>query len=209
MDLSALKLAVELVLLPSRGRAMREAPLPAGVQLLLRIAAGDETAETKAAVSIERPAKLVRDASAFFIEQMLLFPEADSYRVLGAAQDATATELRQHMALLIRWLHPDTNAAETRTIFVNRVNRAWDDLKTPERRQAYDKVMLAYAASPRSGNRLRKSGAGRANRQDGTLASQGGSHDTDRRSRDVLLREQGDHWEFLRRALSFFRQPKP
>ena len=50
---------------------------------------------------------MVREASAFFIEQILLGPDADSYRVLGADRNAAAAELRRNMALLLRWLHPD------------------------------------------------------------------------------------------------------
>ena len=42
------------------------------------------------------------------------------------------------MALLMRWLHPDKDLEGRRSMFVNRVTRAWDDLKTADRRAAYD-----------------------------------------------------------------------
>ena len=55
----------------------------------------------------------LREAAAFYIEQILLHPDADHYRVLGAQPDASTAELRRNMALLIRWLHPDhKNGAE-------------------------------------------------------------------------------------------------
>ena len=50
---------------------------------------------------------MVRLAATFFIEQILFAPHADSYRVLGASPQASASELRRNVALLLRWLHPD------------------------------------------------------------------------------------------------------
>jgi curved DNA-binding protein CbpA len=85
----------------------------------------------------------VSAAAAFFIEQILLFPGADSYRVLGARQAATAGELRRNMALLLRWLHPDLDPKGERSIFAGRVTKAWEDLKTPERRAVYDREQRA------------------------------------------------------------------
>jgi curved DNA-binding protein CbpA len=98
---------------------------------------------------VGRPAELVRMASAFFIEQLLLHPEADSYRVLGADRSATASELRRNMALLLRWLHPDVDRRGARSMFAGRVTGAWETLKTPERRAAYDKDRSTREATPR------------------------------------------------------------
>jgi hypothetical protein len=44
------------------------------------------------------------------------------------------------MALLLRWLHPDSDRHEQRVVFAARVTRAWNDLKTNERRVAYDRL---------------------------------------------------------------------
>jgi hypothetical protein len=151
MDAPALRAAIELSLMPSRVRILRDSPLPDGVPVLLRIAAGDEVAEREAAASLDRPAQVVRDASVFYIEQLLLYPEADSYRVLGADPKAPTAELRQNMAHLIRWLHPDKNPIDEQAVFVNRVNRAWDDLKTPDRREAYDRLLASRSLPKRHG----------------------------------------------------------
>jgi hypothetical protein len=70
------------------------------VLILVRIAAGDEEATREAAESAGRPRYVVREAAAFFIEQVLLHPGADSYRVLGARPEAPYGELRRNMALL-------------------------------------------------------------------------------------------------------------
>ena len=69
----------------------------------------------------------------------MFYPEADSYRVLGATAEASKSELRRNMALLLRWLHPDHDPQGARSVFANRVTRAWNDLKTQERRAAYDR----------------------------------------------------------------------
>lgn len=137
MDGAILNAAIELLHLPSRVRSMRAAPLPDGILLLLSIATGDEKAMLKACELTGRPRETIREAVTFFIEQILFAPGADSYRVLGVDPSASTAELRRNMALLIRWLHPDHIHAE-RTIFVGRITLAWNDLKTADRRAAYD-----------------------------------------------------------------------
>jgi DnaJ domain len=131
-------MAIELLHIPSRVRIARTEPLPAGVELLLRIAAGEAEAERTAIASAGRPRDLIRHAAIFFIEQVLLCPNSDSYRVLGTDSQASSGELRRNMALLIKWLHPDQDPEGQRSMFASRVIRAWDDLKTPKRRASYD-----------------------------------------------------------------------
>ena len=145
--LEALRIALDLMHVPTRVRHVRAAPLPEGVPFLLRIAAGDPEAECEALRLVDRPAADIRDAAAFFVEQILFAPGADSYRILGASPDASAVELRRNMALLMRWLHPDSDANENRSVFVGRVTDAWDNVKTAERRAAYDGRVSVSGAS--------------------------------------------------------------
>jgi hypothetical protein len=156
MDAQAVRVAIDLVQVPSRVRLVRGEPLPDGVLTVLRIAAGDETAEIEAAEAVGRPRELVRKAAAFFIEQILLGPNSDSYRVLGADRNATAAELRRNMALLLRWLHPDVDRKGLRSMFAGRVTQAWGTLKTPDRRAAYDRESAARARSRASGRARKK-----------------------------------------------------
>jgi hypothetical protein len=135
---AALRVALDLMHIPSRVRHMRAAPLPDGVEFLLRVAAGDEAAQREAVKLVGRPLDEIRKAAAFFIEQVLLAPDSDSYRVLGASPYASNAELRQNMALLMRWLHPDRSGEGQHGLFAGRVTGAWDDLKTRDRRLAYD-----------------------------------------------------------------------
>jgi hypothetical protein len=163
-DLAALKLALELLVVPWRVRLVREQPLPAGVPMLLRVAAGDAEAEAAAAKAAGRPPEVVRKAATFFVEQILLSPEADSYRVLGAGSGASSAELRSNMALLMRWLHPDAAQEGSPSVFAQRLAAAWNDLKSPERRAAYDSARLPPSGygPPGEGHRSR---SGRSRRR--------------------------------------------
>jgi hypothetical protein len=141
----ALKVAVDLLHFPSQAALIRAGPLPEGLRVLLRIAAGDENSISLSAAE-GRPCETVREAAAFFLEQVLLHPDADSYRVLGATSEASHAELRQNMSLLLQWLHPDLDHCDARSVFAARVTRAWNDLKTPERRAAYDRALFSARA---------------------------------------------------------------
>ena len=123
---------------PRRYAACDRKLLPDGVLLLLRIAAGDGEAERTAVAISGRSLETVQRSAAFFIEQILFAPNADSYRVLGANPQANSGELRRNVALLLRWLHPDLDGNGARSIFARKVTEAWNNLKTPERRAAYD-----------------------------------------------------------------------
>lgn len=147
----ALKIAIDLMHVPSQVRLFRSEPLPDGVLMLLRIAAGEEETEQTAVALTGRSLEIVRRAAVFFIEQILFAPNTDSYRVLGVASTATTSELRRNVALLLKWLHPDLDPNGERAVFVGKVTSAWNDLKTPERRAAYDE--LHRRSHKRSGSR--------------------------------------------------------
>jgi hypothetical protein len=164
-DGAALRVALDLLHVPWRVRLLRKEPLPAGVPLLLRIAAGETAAEQEAAAIIDRPSDVIRQAATFFIEQILFAPEADSYRVLGATAESAESELRRNMASLMTWLHPDISKQGERSVFARRIANAWNDVKTPERRAAYDRARytaIVQGAMPKARGRSR--GAGRKGR---------------------------------------------
>ena len=119
---------------------------------------------SQAAGKLGRSRETVREAATFYVVQILLFPDADSYRVLGARPEATNGELRRNMTLLLRWLHPDLDRKGELSVFAARVTRAWNDLKTPERRADYDRLQRKLLADK---SLLRKKGRPRAqsNRQ--------------------------------------------
>lgn len=157
----ALRIALDLRSVPSRVRHARTEPLPDGVLLLLQIAAGDVEAEQKALVLVDRSLAEIREASRFFIEQILFAPESDSYRVLGASPDMAAADLRRNMVLLMRWLHPDADDGCERHVFAGRVTTAWEELKTAERRAAYDSRLKKASRPSDTRMRSRKRSAGK------------------------------------------------
>jgi hypothetical protein len=147
---------MDLVHFPAQARSLRLAPVPDGVLILLRIVAGDEEAINAATQWAGRSRDAVYEAAVFFIEQILLYPSADSYRVLGGTPEHTTSELRRNMALLLRWLHPDRDRQGERSILAARVTRAWGDLKTEDRRTAYDRSRCISLTKP-LGQRRRRS----------------------------------------------------
>jgi hypothetical protein len=140
-EIAAVRAALYLVAIPSHCGQLRNAPLADGVNTLLRIVANDGDAIERYAERLEKTPTELREAAAFYLEQILLTPGADSYRVLGTQRHAPATELRRNLVLLCRWLHSDMCEDLPRSIFFLRVMQAWNDLKTPERRAAYDAVL--------------------------------------------------------------------
>ena len=142
---------------------MRSAPLPDDVLVLLRIVAGDEQAISEAVNSEARSREFIREAAGFFIEQILLDPGADSYRVLGCKPETPYRDLRSNMVLLLKWLHPDGDRQNQRVVFAARVTRAWNEIKTVERRNVYDCSRRSAAPGASSRDR-RDSHANRSHR---------------------------------------------
>src|SRR5690606_38705582 len=104
----------------SRVHWMRAQPLPGDLEPLLKIASGDVAVNQAIAEETGRSPELIRQAAVFFIEQILLAPDADAYRTLGLAPDATYSELRRNLALLLRSTHPDRMNGD-RSLFAYRI----------------------------------------------------------------------------------------
>jgi len=126
----ALLLALDLLSRPGLARAMRERPLPEDVGLLIRIVGDDETALAEARRQTGQPAERLGRAAALYIQQVLFTPGIDPYRVLGGTARTPPAELRRHMRLLMKWLHPDTARNAWESVYAERVLSAWQDLKS-------------------------------------------------------------------------------
>jgi hypothetical protein len=168
----ALKLAIDLLHVPSRVRHMRTEALPDDVLVLLEIAAGDSQAMNRAADATGRSRDVLLNAAAFFIEQIMFAPDSDSYRVLGGNAQTTSSDLRRNMVLLLRWLHPDVkgNSSGNRSVFAGRVTLAWEDLKTAERRATYDELAL------KRGKTRTRSSRGGVRKRTAVTPTMGGRH---------------------------------
>jgi hypothetical protein len=142
----ALLQALALWRSPRGARPGPEDRLPEGVELLVRIVGGDAQALAFAIQTTREAEASVRDAAAFYIQQVMFATGSDSYRVLGLDPGASDEQLKSHHRWLTRWLHPDRNRDEWEAVFSERVNRAWQDLRNSERRQRYDMSRAGAAA---------------------------------------------------------------
>ncbi len=137
--------ALDLLRKPILAGMMREQPLPPDVLMLIRVAAGDESAlQLATTMTAERPDR-VREAAVLYLQHVLMAADADHYRVLGAESAASHQQLREHLGWLMKWLHPDRTQSEWNSAFARRVLAAWEGLKTPERRAAYDRTLKPSA----------------------------------------------------------------
>ena len=145
----ALVIALGMITCPHVTRRARHSPLPKGVTFLLEVAAEETDALREASVLTGQTEAHLRKAAGFFVEQMLLCQPVDHYRILGCSCDSTNADLRRHMALIMRWLHPDVISSGAsayrfdKGLYAARVTEAWEALKTNERRAAYDTALAA------------------------------------------------------------------
>lgn len=128
---------------PLRAALLRGRALPRQIIEVIRVAAGDTEAVADARRSTGLDAGELAEAAALLLHYLLFFDGADHYRVLGVAADADDEQIKRHYRALMRWLHPDRNPDNLHSVFAERVNRAWNALRTPQRRADYDRDRYA------------------------------------------------------------------
>ena len=126
---ATLKMAVDLMYFPSQVRLLRSSLCRMACSLCFASQGVMKRRQAKQPKLWADPVKPCAKPRPFSSSRILFYPDADSYRVLGARPEATETELRRNMALLLRWLHPDLDPQGQRSVFATRVTRAWNDLK--------------------------------------------------------------------------------
>jgi hypothetical protein len=152
---TALRLAFNLARKPGLAKAMRRQPLPPDVLVLIRIVAGSPETCRAAATATGKSLDVIKGAATAFLQQILFHESSDSYRTLGASPDASRETLREHLRWLMKWLHPDRNYDDWEIVFAERVLRAWEDVKSVERRAAYDRARKLLVPSRMPGNARR------------------------------------------------------
>ncbi len=138
MSAQTLELALATFREPSRLSDFRDRPLPEVLEVI-KAAAGESATLQAAAQQFDVTQDTMQEAAVFFLQQLLFAPGTDSYRVLGSAADATQDRLRENYRWLMKWLHPDRNQDGWEVVYADRVNAAWQDLKTLDRRAEYDR----------------------------------------------------------------------
>lgn len=134
----ALSVAVAIYREPAQAADWRRLPLPQDIELLLRVACGEQEALALARSRMAMTESDLSEAAVFGLQQLLFSGSGDAYRVLGTAPDASHAQLRRHYRWLMKWLHPDRHGDGWESIYADRVNLAWQALKTPERRARHD-----------------------------------------------------------------------
>ncbi len=91
-------------------------------------------------------------AARFFVQQVLLAPGADNYRLLGVTPQAKDVEIKTHHRLLMRLLHPDREHTDEawHTAAAARINQAYATLRDPEKRAEYNGQLIFDAQQARA-----------------------------------------------------------
>lgn len=138
MEGDALEVAIALWRSPTMRQALRQRPLPGDVGEVIELAAGAPGPLAAAAARTgERPEQLL-EAVRFYLREVLLFSGADAYRVLGVSSQAGAAQIKAHHRALQHWLHPDRQGSNWEAVYATRINAAWSELRSTQRRIAYD-----------------------------------------------------------------------
>lgn len=148
MDGNALEVALALMRLPSMRVPLRLQPLPHDMDQLIVLAAGTTAPLAAASARTGESPEQLLEAARFYIREVMLFPGADAYRVLGVSTTASEAQIKQHYRHLQHWLHPDRAGDDWESVFATRINQAWNELRTPARRAAYDAQALPQADAP-------------------------------------------------------------
>jgi hypothetical protein len=122
-------LALDLARMPALAQSIEKPPLPTDILEIMRIAAGSPGICQSASQVTGQPPAVLIEAARFYLQQMLLRPDADSYRVLGLPPGASRELARRHMQCLLQWLHPDVNR-DWDSVYAQRVLKAWREVST-------------------------------------------------------------------------------
>src|SRR5215475_14380607 len=120
-------LALDLARMPALAHSIEAPPIPTDVFEVMRIAAGTPEVCQLASRRTGQPAAVLIEAARFYLQQVLLRPDADSYRVLGLLPGASRELARRNMRCLLQWLHPDVNR-DWDSAYAHRVLAAWREV---------------------------------------------------------------------------------
>ena len=147
----ALDAALALARTPALAAVMRAQAVPHGAQDLLRVLAGEADVLSSAKRAAGVRGEIVFAAAELYVQQVLLHPGNDAYRMLGLPPNAERALARVHFRLLLSWLHPDKNASAWRSAFTHRVIAAWKEIAAGGReRQEPRAIGRSQSLSPAS-----------------------------------------------------------
>ncbi len=195
-EATAVRVAIDLLRVPSRVRMIRDAPLPGGMDLLLRIAAGD-----RAAINGRHAADRAIRKTCCGRRPSSSSSRSCCHPIPTVTGCSAPTAMRRRRAAAVIWPAGPLDAPRRcrirdRSMFAGRVTLAWDDLKTLERRVAYD-VTRCRATSGNAKPNAKKAGANTKSRTKSQNGSTGSRKSAQSRSVAIYSARQPG---LLRRA---------
>ncbi len=138
-SMHAVRVAMRVLALPMAGRNHAVAPMPPHVLEVLRIAARSPDTLQQWSNELRMPPDRLVDAANAFIQEVMMPPHANHYRVLGVEPDASMALIRTHY----RWLAQGLQAGDAvaNGWMLDRANVAFEELSDPLRRSAYDETL--------------------------------------------------------------------
>lgn len=106
---SAIATALALQRQPALLRSVPRRDIPADVIEVLRIASGHPEAIESACTTFDVDELALIAAAELYLQLILTNAKSDDKRMLCLPLSATATDLKDHRRLLLKWLHPDRN----------------------------------------------------------------------------------------------------
>jgi hypothetical protein len=151
MEVNAMALAIKTFRNPSRNKfALRE--LPKDILTVIKAAAGDEATLAQQAEFHNADVKLVHEAARHYLLTLLMDPKSRGLRIIGLAEDASESEIKDHKRWLLKWLHPDRNSNAWEQALFHKVSAA----KAEHPKDVLNEVSLAksdiHSSPPRKRN---------------------------------------------------------
>lgn len=125
----AIDAALNIYRRPNLVRTERRKALPENILSLIRIASGGDVAPEFLTTERAKSEAEAREASVFYIQQVLLSPKSDEFRQLGLTDQATSQQITEHKRYMLKWLHPDRNPNKWESALFQRVANAAEKLE--------------------------------------------------------------------------------
>jgi hypothetical protein len=127
--MQAIDAALNIYRRPNLVRTERRKALPENILSLIRIASGGDVAPEFLTTERAKSEAEAREASVFYIQQVLLSPKSDEFRQLGLTDQATSQQITEHKRYMLKWLHPDRNPNKWESALFQRVANAAEKLE--------------------------------------------------------------------------------
>lgn len=147
----AVEVALLAVVAPDRVALAPPALLPSGAIHLIRVAAEDRALAMELADRHGVDLRAIEDAALHFVHSVMFHPDSDFFRVLGVRPEDDEDTLKLHFRWLQKWLHPDRDPEGWVSVYAERVNVAWSQLRRADRRAEYRRALAVQMAAPQVG----------------------------------------------------------